>query len=155
MSYINIGIPIFIVAAIWMLVPKHAEEVPKLHTLQRTITVTDDTWNNIPSADFRIEYRKDNMEFARARIRVAVGQIGWISINHPHVRDGLREDILFDIVKIMSTYESPPETIWEAIVSPTDALYIKWGFQYKSPAHSSVTGSGWSRNLTDLLKERL
>lgn len=118
----------------------------RLKDLNRIVTVKDDTWNGFKKSEYIISYQDSKGEVANTVVRTATGQIGWI-----WSPKSLEEEILFDIVDVLSNRKNPPMNIWEVTSNTKNKLYLGWGFTWKKPVHYTVTGGGFSQNLQHLI----
>ena len=126
-----------------------------IHSLRKVETIGNDTWNGIANTSYTVSYFDDeDKEVASTSFRVAVGQIGWIYTKYHSYDNPLRAEILYSIASKMMAYKNPPKTIWEAVASKDDIMYQRLGFTWSKPAHYTVTGEGWSHNLTDLFYKK-
>jgi hypothetical protein len=118
--------------------------------LKRVVVVENDGWNGFQNGEYIFSYFDGKEEVARSTFRIMVGQIGSIWTKYHNYDNPLREEILCSVVETMAKHTTPPKTVWEAAVSKDDYMYKKWGFTWSEPAHFTVTGAGWSHNLSDL-----
>lgn len=105
----------------------------------KTLKVSDDTWNNIPNGDLEYRFYKDNKEVGLISFRRGTGQIGVMYLNEEYRGWGIGKDILRLAKKDIDT-----DRVWCVTIENHGFWKSRKDSVWKDPAHSSVTGSGYS-----------
>ena len=110
--------------------------------------IDDDTHNNIPGGQLKIQYlcRATMKEVAFLSIRPQIGQINILVINNPADRGrGLGALLVNDAQHEMK--RAGAKNAWAVCYNSPPAFWKSLGFETRTPAHESVTGRGYSKNL--------
>jgi len=119
-----------------------------LRSLQRKVTVTDDTWNKVPNGQVLWEYVDGTKPVAHIDFRVATGQIGYMWVAEKY-RAGegtgmdLRTQMLSDAASLM---DPSVRDVWEFTTRDNQFWRNVAGKRavYQGPVHPTVTGSGYT-----------
>jgi GNAT superfamily N-acetyltransferase len=137
------------------IVPNRFLGVPRtLNELNEVIYISDDEWNNVKNGNvLRTYFTQTNppVKLGYIDYRVATGQIGLFYIEKKYHNNGLGKQMLtraIDDIRIHGT----ATTVWGVTAFNHPVFSNMWNKEavWKSPAHTSVTGSGYSCDLSKL-----
>jgi hypothetical protein len=113
--------------------------------------ISDDTWNNFPNSDIRIDYydKINNDKYAGyISYRVKVGQIGLFVLQPEYRNRGLGTQILLDVIDDMKNHNT--SYVWAVTIKNHpfwSNVFNKSFYWYDENVHPSVTGSGYKMKI--------
>ena len=123
-----------------------------LDDFNEVIHRSDDEWNNVPGGNIRRTYFTKTTqltEIGHIDYRVATGQIGLFFIySEKYKNNGLGKQMLTRAINDIRTHGTAT-TVWGVTSDDHPCFSNIWNKRatWKSPAHSSVKGSGYSIEL--------
>lgn len=137
-------------------VPKPLLGLPRtLDDLNEVIHVSDDEWNNVKEGNVRRTYFTKGIrptELGYIDYRVATGQIGLFFIyDKKYHNNGLGKQMLTRAIDDIRTHGTA-STVWGVTEYTHPCFKNMWGgiATWQKPAHNSVTGTGYSIDLSKL-----
>ena len=124
-----------------------------LSQYRKSIAVSNDTWNKVVGGQVKHTYYDTTSEINVREVgfidfRLQTGQIGVFRIEEEHRNKGLGKQMLLAAIGDIKAY-GKAETVWAVTTLKHPFWSNVWNkaFQLKDPAHSSVTGRGYSMPL--------